>query len=87
MIFVSSAVDTVPNIQGWLPAIVGLVLALGGLGGLATFVKSRPEGSKILIDAATGVVVVQTGVITELRSQLDETRHELDKAKIQIDEL
>ena len=90
MVFASNAT----NLQPWLPGVVGIIIALFGGGGVAALIKSRPEGSKILIDAAAGVVVVQTSVITELRSQLDESRVQissqyeiLKKAQEQIDEL
>jgi len=73
--------------QNWLPAVVGIIVAILGGGGIAALIKSRPEGSKILIDAAAGVVLVQTGVITDLRKQLDETKEDLNLARDQIDEL
>jgi predicted nuclease with TOPRIM domain len=91
MIFASSAAS---DPQSWLPAIIGLIVAVLGGGGVAALIRAKPEGSKILIDAAAGVVVVQTGVITDLREQLEESRSrsdsqekQLKEAQGQIDEL
>lgn len=69
-----------------IPAIVGLIAVVLGGGGIAALIKSRPEGSKILIDAAAGVVVVQTKVITDLREQLDEERTRGDKQAILLEQ-
>jgi uncharacterized coiled-coil protein SlyX len=73
--------------QSWLPAVIGLVVAILGGGGIAALIRAKPEGSKILIDAAAGVVVVQTGVISDLRSQLTETQEQLEEAQKQINKL
>ncbi|HEY5990767.1 MAG TPA: hypothetical protein VIV12_30885 [Streptosporangiaceae bacterium] len=61
----------------WLPYVVGVVVAVLGGGGLAALMKSRPEGSKILVDAAQGVVLVQTGVIDRLNRELGEARAQI----------
>lgn len=80
--------------QSWLPAAVGVIVAIFGGGGVAALIKSRPEGSKILIDAAAGIVVVQTGVITSLRDQIEKSQRQSDlqasqlkEAQTQIEEL
>ena len=85
MIWVSSAAG-LPEAQSWLPAVVGLVIAIVGGGGVASLIKSRPEGSKILVDAAGGVVVLQTGVITDLRNQLEEARSRSDRQDLALKE-
>lgn len=78
----------------WLPYVVGLIVTILTGGGVAALIKAKPEGSKILVDAAAGVVVVQTGVITDLREQLEEARNrsdrlsdQLEEAQVQINEL
>lgn len=61
----------------WLPYAVGVIIALGGGGGLAALLRSGREGSRIVVDAAQGAVIVQSGVITDLRGQIDGLRVQL----------
>lgn len=61
----------------WLPAVIGLIIALGGGGGLAALLRSRADGSRIVVDAAQGAVIVQSGVIGDLRGQIAELRAQL----------
>jgi hypothetical protein len=82
MIFASNVAG---DPQNWLPTAIGLVVAILGGGGVAALIRAKPEGSKILIDAAAGVVVVQTGVISDLRKQLEEARAEIDELRQHVD--
>lgn len=53
-----------------VPVIVAI--ASGGLfGGIALYIKARPEAGKITVDAAAGAVIVQSGVIKDLRDEND----------------
>ncbi len=61
----------------WLPVVVGLIVAVLGGGGLVALFRARPEGSKILVDAAQGAVIVQSGVIDSLRADLNAARAEI----------
>jgi hypothetical protein len=61
----------------YLSFLVPIILALLGSGALVAFFRARPEGSKIIVDAAQGAVVVQSGVIEDLRDQLTEARKQL----------
>lgn len=66
-----------PQGASWLPYVVGVIIALGGGGGLTALVLSGRQGSRIVVDAAQGAVVVQSGVITDLRAQIAELRAQL----------
>src|SRR6266705_3902058 len=57
-----------------LGAVVGVVVALGGGTGLAAILRSRPERTRILIDASNDVVVMQKGAITDLRAEIADLR-------------
>lgn len=71
----------------WIPTIVAAVLAILTGGGLVAFFRARPEGSKILVDAAQGAVIVQTSVITELRGELEQRGKEIDELRAHVGEL
>lgn len=79
--------DTASQTTNWLPAIAALIAVVLGGGGITALVKSRPEGSKILIDSATDVVVVQKGLITDLRDRLEHAEGALEIALAEIHEL
>lgn len=50
----------------------GAVVGVGGLAGLlSVFIKGRPEAGKIVVDAATGLVMVQESAIKRLNERLD----------------
>jgi outer membrane murein-binding lipoprotein Lpp len=66
---------------GWLPYAVGIIIAIFGGGGFAALMKARPEGSKIVVDAAQGAVIVQSGVISDLRHQLQDTQDQLSEMR------
>jgi len=64
--------------QDWLPVVVPAILTLFTGGGLVAVMRARPEGSKLIVDAAQGAVVVQAGVIDSLREELAEARREIE---------
>ncbi|HEY2455583.1 MAG TPA: hypothetical protein VGI71_23810 [Scandinavium sp.] len=72
---------------GWIPYIVGVIIAIFGGGGLAALIRARPEGSKIVVDAAQGAVIVQSGVITDLRHQLRDAQDQIDELRGHISEM
>jgi cell division protein FtsB len=81
----ADAVTQAPT--GWLPwVIAGIATVLGG-GGLAALIRSGREGSKILVDAAQGAVIVQTGVIDNLRKDLTDARAEIAELRSHVTEL
>lgn len=65
----------------WFTGLAALILGLGGGGGIAAFVKMKPERGRIVIDAAQGAVVVQSGVMTDLRAELDRLKREIDELR------
>lgn len=50
---------------------VGLVVALFGGGGLAALLRLRGDTSRIVVDAAKDVVVIQRGAIESLQAQIE----------------
>ncbi len=71
-----------------LPYIVGAILAAAtGGGGYAVLRNSGREGSKIIVDAAQGAVIVQSGVIKDLNDQLDEQREQIRELRGHITEV
>lgn len=59
----------IASIPEYITPII-IAVASGGLfGGLALYIKARPEAGRITIDAAQGAVVVQSGVIKDLRDE------------------
>lgn len=74
----SEPVKLAAEAPNWIPTIVAAILAILTGGGLVAFFRARPEGSKILVDAAQGAVIVQTSVITELRRELEQRGTEMD---------
>jgi hypothetical protein len=77
--------------HNWLTLVVAAVIGLFGAGGLNALLKSRKEGTKILVDAAQGAVIVQTTVIDSLREELkiqkDESEKESSELRAEIAEL
>jgi len=71
----------------WLPVVVGLIVAVLGGGGLVALFRARPEGSKILVDAAQGAVIVQSGVIDSLRADLNAARAEIRELRSHMTEM
>lgn len=71
----------------YLPYVIGVIVAVFGGGGLAALLKSRPEGSKIIVDAAAGAVVVQSGVIDDLNGQLEDARKQIRELQSHLSEL
>lgn len=69
----------------WFTGLAALILGLGGGGGLAAFLKVKPERGKIVIDAAQGAVIVQSGVMADLRAELDRLKEELDESRADRD--
>ncbi len=73
---------------GALPYIVGAILAAAfGGGGYAVLRNAGREGSKIIVDAAQGAVIVQSGVIKDLNDQLDEQREQIRELRSHITEI
>lgn len=72
---------------GWLPWIVAGIAAILGGGGITALLRSGKEGSRILVDAAQGAVVVQTGVITTLREDLQSAHAEIAELRAHMAEL
>jgi hypothetical protein len=73
----SEPVKLAAEAPNWIPTI------LTG-GGLVAFFRARPEGSKILVDAAQGAVIIQTSVITELRAELAQRGTEIDELRANL---
>jgi 23S rRNA G2069 N7-methylase RlmK/C1962 C5-methylase RlmI len=71
----------------WLPYVVGIIVALGGFGGLAALVRSGPEGSRIVIDAAQGAVVVQAKVLKSMEDQLARALAEIAELRSHVTEV
>lgn len=67
----------------YLPYVVGVIVALLGGGGLATLLKTGSEGSKIVVDAAQGAVVVQAGVMNTLNAHLAEAQREIAEMRLE----
>lgn len=79
--------EAVSEAPSWLPTIIAGVLTVLTGGGLVAFFRARPEGSKILVDAAQGAVIVQTGVIESLRAELAAARGEIAELRGNMHEL
>ncbi|HEX2578682.1 MAG TPA: hypothetical protein VHK88_20225 [Aquihabitans sp.] len=64
------------------PTMLTTILAVLGGGGLLTafavWRKAGPESSQILVDAASGVVLIQKGVIDDLRADMDVRDRRID---------
>jgi hypothetical protein len=71
----------------YLPYVVGIIVALLGGGGLAALLKTGREGSRIVVDAAQGAVVVQSGVIGDLRDQLIDAQRQITEMRGHLTEL
>src|SRR6266700_1104570 len=73
---------------GALPYIVGAILAAAfGGGGYAVLRNAGREGSKIIVDAAQGAVIVQSGVIKDLNDQLKDQREQIRELRSHITEI
>lgn len=75
---------TSPPGGSYLPYMVAVIGILLGGGGLTTLFRSRGEGSKLLVDAAQGAVVVQTAVMQSLRMELGEARSEIAQLRADL---
>lgn len=71
----------------YLPYVVGIIIALLGGGGLAALLRSGREGSKIVVDAAQGAVIVQSGVMNDLRKQLTDAQGQIAELRSHMTEL
>lgn len=71
----------------YLPYVVGIIVALLGGGGLAALLRSGSEGSKIVVDAAQGAVIVQSGVIGTLERQLKDAQDQIAELRAHMTEL
>ena len=69
----------------WFTALVALIVGAGGTGGVAAFLKIRPERGRIVIDAAQGAVIVQSGVLADLRAELDRVRGQVEQLRADRD--
>lgn len=70
--------------QDLAPFFIVVIGSGGIIGGVATFIKARPEAGKIAVDAAEGAVIVQTSVITTLRQENDQLRARLENLESQV---
>lgn len=87
--YLSAQVNTFFS-DNWLSVLVALIVSVAGGGGIAALIKSRPEGNKIIVDAAQGAVVVQSKVIDSLRQEVDELRShitEINSLRSRVSEL
>lgn len=65
MTVLASASDT------YLPLIIAVIGSGGLIGGIAAFLKLRPEKDSIVVNAAQGALLVQTGIVEQLRLELE----------------
>lgn len=61
----------------WTPFAVAAIAGLFGGGGVVAMMKVGKEGSRIIVSAAEGAVVVQVKVIETLQSDLRAARTEI----------
>jgi len=73
--------------ENWLSVLIAFIVAIFGGGGIAALIKSRSEGSKIVVEAAQGAVVVQSSVIDSLREDLNAARAEINELRSHMTEL
>jgi flagellar motility protein MotE (MotC chaperone) len=70
--------------HNWLDLVVAGIVGLFGAGGLNALLKNRKEGSKILVDAAQGAVIIQTTVIDNLRDELKSQKENSEKESAEL---
>ncbi len=70
----------------WTAAIVGLIVAVFGGGGLTAYLRLRAEGPRIVVQAAQGAVIVQSSVIDDLQEQMDRGKAEVAGLRAQLQE-
>ena len=73
--------------DNWLSVLIAVIVAVFGSGGVVALIRSRGEGSKILVDAAQGAVVVQSGVIDSLQEEIDRLKQLHADQQAEISEL
>lgn len=83
----SAIAESAAQSAGWLPYVVGVIVALLGGGGLAALLKSGREGSRIVVDAAQGAVIVQSSVMRGLREELDAAKAEIAALRASFTEI
>lgn len=91
--FLASTITTFFT-DNWLSVLIAAIVGIFGGGGIAALLKARPEGSKILVDAAQGAVIVQSSVMNDLReeiarlvSQNEKHQSQIEKQEAEITEL
>ncbi len=85
---ITAAAASGGDLSGALPYLVGAILAAAfGGGGYAVLRNAGREGSKIIVDAAQGAVVVQSGVIDDLNDQLKDQREQIRELRSHITEI
>lgn len=82
---ITSATPAAVGDTGWLPVLVGALVALGGGTGLTALLRARPERQQILVNAAQGAVVVQTSVLEAVRTDLEQTRAQVALLRKEVD--
>lgn len=73
--------------DNWLSVVIAAIVAVFGSGGVVALIRSRGEGSKILVDAAAGAVVVQSGVIDSLQEEITRLQSQVNDQQGEISEL
>lgn len=73
--------------DNWLSVLIAVIVAVFGSGGIVALIRSRGEGSKILVDAAQGAVVVQSGVIDSLQEEITRLQKQANDQQAEITEL
>lgn len=66
-------------------AVIAVIVAVFGGGGLAMLLRLGADKGKIVIEAAQGAVVVQTGVIDALQEELNRLKAEVDRLRTERD--
>lgn len=73
--------------DNWLSVLIAVIVGIFGGGGIAALLKARPEGSKILVDAAQGAVVIQSSVLESLQAHIVRQDAEIAELRTHISEV
>lgn len=75
-------IDSLPLMPIWI-ALIGLVGAALGAGGVSAFFKLGPERGQITVTAAQGAVVIHQNVLKDLNDRYDQLSDELAQMKME----